>query len=167
MQVNIKYLAQRHGKKICLLHGKTISQMFLFPCILLHHIWRLEEGLATSATDFKTPNNSTAGVHSLMTSAQTHVTFLSLPPAQQCSTVGHLHSFSTQFAFCKRTQKANRNASVSSRLTTVTISIGFSHAPFITLQFDGALRISEHEATQENNCNLRDVGWETKCFNCS
>lgn len=91
MQVNIKYLAQRHGKKICLLHGKTISQMFLFPCILLHHIWRLEEGLATSATDFKTPNNSTAGVRSLMTSAQTRDIPIAAPsPAM-------LHSWTPSF----------------------------------------------------------------------
>lgn len=28
----------------------------------------------------------------------------------------------------------------------------------ITLQFDRALRIAENEATQDNNCNLSDVG---------
>lgn len=78
MQVNIKYLIWLHGRKknskICFLHGKTICQAFLFPCTPLRHMWGLEESLRTSATDFKTPNNSTAGVPSLMISAQTHVT---------------------------------------------------------------------------------------------
>lgn len=67
-------MGEKKHKKICLMHGKTISQAFLFPCTLLHHMWGLEESLGTSATDFKPPNNSTAGVHSLMISAQAHVT---------------------------------------------------------------------------------------------
>lgn len=59
---------------------------FLFPCIPLHHMWGLEESLRTSAIDFKTPNNSTAGVLSLMISAQTHVATPDSGPQSRQST---------------------------------------------------------------------------------
>lgn len=95
MQVNIKYLALLYGGGN-LLHGKTICQTLLFPCTPLHHMWGLEESLRTSATDFKTPNNSTAGVPSLMISAQTHVTTPDSgpQPRQSAETLkGWKHSF--------------------------------------------------------------------------
>lgn len=84
MQVNVKYHAQLHGKKkiICLLHGKTPCQTFLFPCTPLHHMWGLEEGPRTSATDFKTPNNSTAGVLSPAIAADSRDCSWHRPPAQ-------------------------------------------------------------------------------------
>lgn len=146
------------------MHGKTISQTFLFPCTLRHHMWGLEESLRTSATDFKPPNNSTAGVPSLMISAQAHVTAPgSGPQPRQCA--GTLQAWTPSIHsqlhlhFTKEPmQKASRNAYISSS-STVTGSTGFPHTPFIKFQIS---RAHKKKLLKKITASLSDPGLETE-----
>ena len=148
------------------MHGKTICQTFLFPCTPLHHMWGLEESRRTSATDFKAPNNSTAGVPSLMISAQTHVaTPDSGPqPRQSAETLKRWTcSFILNSIYISLKNQCRKQAEMLTSITHSTVSVSTDFPMFLPLNSSLAEHSLFHkmELLRKITASLSDPGLET------